>query len=81
MDKANKYQEKLTEMLTAFNGHWPPKAQFNNWPSEFVSYMVIADTLPNKLSSSSNPEVFRTWMKDGLKKVMWRFVIPRNIHH
>ena len=69
MEKGKKYQENLSEMLTVFNGHWPPRAQFNNWPTEFLTYMDITDKLPNKLSSSSDPEEFRMWMRDGLKKV------------
>ena len=70
MSKVNKYQESLTKMFAAFNGQWPPKAQFDNWPNEFIAYMDIADTVSQKLYSSSNPDVFRMWMKDALETVM-----------
>ena len=69
----NKYQDILTKLLTVFNGHWPPRAQFDNWPVEFVPYMEIADEIPEKLSISPTSEKFRTWMQNALEKVIYQF--------
>ena len=64
----NKYQESLAKLLTAFNGHWPPRAELKNWPPEIVPYMEIADEIPQKLYSTDCKE-FRAWMKNALCQV------------
>ena len=73
----NKYQESLTKLLTVFNGHWPPRATFDNWPVEFAHYMEIADEIPEKLSISSTSEKFRTWMQNALEKVIYWIYLCR----
>ena len=61
------FTKSLSKFDEYFDGEWPPRTQYCDWPDEYLIYLKLCDEMPDKLNKLNNIRLFREWVYNELK--------------